>query len=78
MCPIWISALVLESFFSQGFAVAKEGAIGPVAVADHVNTEQAALGQSYLWVLGAIVVLVIVPAVWHSNAVRRRMGAERG
>jgi hypothetical protein len=47
-------------------------------VADHVNTEQAALGQSYVWVLGAIVVLVIVAAVWHSNAVRRRMGAERG
>jgi hypothetical protein len=81
----WISAHGLESAFSQGLAVAKDGAIGPVAVANRVNTEQAAeivnlaaLGQSYLWVLGAIMVLVIVPAVWHSNAVRRRMGAERG
>jgi hypothetical protein len=53
----WISAHGLESAFSQGLAVAKDGAIGPVAVSNRVNTEQAAeivnlaaLGQSYLWV----------------------------
>lgn len=80
----WISSLGWESAFSQGFAIAREGAIGPVALAKHVNTEQAAdivnlvaLGQTYLWVLVAIATLVIVPAVWHSNSVRERMGGSR-
>ncbi len=81
----WISSLGWQSAFSTGFAVAHEGAIGPVAQARHVNTEQAAeivnmatFGQSYLVALIAIVILVIVPSVWHSNSVRRRMGSSRG
>jgi RNA polymerase sigma factor (sigma-70 family) len=80
----WISSLGWQSAFSQGFAAAHDGAIGPIAAARHVNTEQAAeivnlatFGQGYLWALAAIVILVIVPAVWHSNSVRRRMGVER-
>lgn len=75
-----LSALGWESAISQGISIAKQGAIGPVSIADHVNDQQAAeivnlaaLNQSYLWVLGAIAVLVIVPAVWHSNKVRQRM-----
>ena len=78
----WLSALGWESAVSQGFAVARDGAIGRIAVAEHVNTAQAAeivnlatLDQTYLWVLVAIAVLVIVPAVWHSNSVRQRMGS---
>lgn len=80
----WISSLGWQSAFSQGFAVAQDGAIGPVALARHVNSEQAAdivnlatLGQSYLWALVAIVILVIVPSVWHSNTVRERMGSKQ-
>lgn len=74
------SALGWESAFSNGFSIAKEAAIGPVSFANHINNEHAAeianltiLGQSYLWVLATIAVLVIVPAVWHSNLVRKRM-----
>lgn len=81
----WISSLGWQSAFSTGFAVARDGAIGPVAAARHVNTEHAAdivnlatFGQSYLVALVAIVILVIVPSVWHSNSVRRRMGIKRG
>ena len=76
-----LSALGWESAISHGISLANDAAIGPVAIADHVNTEQAAdianltaLNQSLVWVLGAIAVLVIVPAVWHSNKVRQRMG----
>jgi RNA polymerase sigma factor (sigma-70 family) len=78
-----LSALGWQSAFSNGFAIARDGAIGPLAMADQVNNDRAAeivnlvaLGQSYLWVLGAIAVLVIVPAVWHSKQVRWRMGGK--
>jgi RNA polymerase sigma factor (sigma-70 family) len=76
-----LSALGWHSAFSNGFAIARDGAIGPLAMANQVNNDQAAeivnmvaLDHSYLWVLGAIAVLVIVPAVWHSQQVRQRMG----
>jgi RNA polymerase sigma factor (sigma-70 family) len=74
------SALGWESAFSNGFSIAKEAAIGPISFAKHINDERAAeianlatLEQSYLWVLAAIAVLIIVPAAWHSNKVRQRM-----
>jgi len=77
------SALGWDSAFSNGFSIAKEAAIGPISFAKYINSEQAAeianvtiLSQSYLWVLAAIAVLVIVPAVWHSNVVRKRMTKE--
>ncbi|MBT8047924.1 MAG: sigma-70 family RNA polymerase sigma factor [Xanthomonadales bacterium] len=76
-----LSALGWESAFSQGISIAKEGAIGAVSIAEQANNEKAfeianltAVGQSYLWILGAIAVLVIVPAAWHSTKVRQRMG----
>jgi RNA polymerase sigma factor (sigma-70 family) len=76
-----LSALGWESAFSNGFSIAKEAAIGPIAFADHINNEQAAeisnlttLNQSYLWVLSAIALLVIVPSALHSYKVRQRMG----
>lgn len=75
-----LSALGWDSAFSTSFSIAKEAAIGPFAFAKQINNEQAAeianltlMGQSYLWILAAIAVLVIVPAVWHSNKVRERM-----
>jgi RNA polymerase sigma factor (sigma-70 family) len=80
-----VSALGWESAFSAGFSIAKEGAIGPLATASHMNDDQAAdivnlaaVGQSYLWVLAAIAVLVIVPAAWHSKKVRERMAKKVG
>lgn len=76
-----LSALAWQSAVSNGFSIAREAAIGPLAFAEQVNNERAAeianiatLNQTYLWVLAAIVVFVIVPAVWHSNQVRKRMG----
>ncbi|MDJ0917441.1 MAG: sigma-70 family RNA polymerase sigma factor [Woeseiaceae bacterium] len=75
-----LSALGWSSAFSPGISVAKEAAIGPVAYAEHVNNELAfeiaslaAMDQVYLWILGAIAALVIIPAAWHSNTVRKRM-----
>lgn len=75
-----LSALGWESAFSNGFSIAKEAAIGPISFANHINNELAAeltnlttLNQSYLWVLTAIAVLVIVPSALHSKKVRQRM-----
>jgi len=76
-----MSSLGWESAFSSGFSIAKEAAIGTYASATHINSEQAAemihlstFGNLYQWALGVLAVLVIVPAIWHSNAVRKRMG----
>jgi RNA polymerase sigma factor (sigma-70 family) len=75
-----LSALGWESAFSNGFAMAKDAAIGAIAHAEQVNNEQAAqitnltgLGQNHLWILAAIAALVIIPAVWHSIKVQQRM-----
>ncbi|EIK46925.1 sigma-24 (FecI-like) [Cellvibrio sp. BR] len=75
------SALGWNSAFSGiGFSIANEAAIAPFAFAKHINNEQAGemvnltiMGQSYLWILAMIAILVIVPAVLHSNKVRQRM-----
>ncbi len=76
-----LSALGWDGAFSNGFSIANEGAIGPVALAEQVNNEAAAqivnlamVDQSYLWVLGAITILVIIPAAWYAKKVRQRMG----
>lgn len=74
------SALGWESAFSGGFSIAKGAAIGAIPFAKHVNNNQAAdiasltlFHQSYLWMLSAITLLVIVPAVLYSTNVRKRM-----
>ena len=76
-----LSALGWESAFSNGFSIAIDAAIAPIAFASEVNSEQAAeiinlafLNQSYPWVLGSISLLVIVPAIWNARKVRQRMG----
>lgn len=75
-----LSSLGWESAFSQGFSLAKHAALGPVAYAQHVNSETAAsiaqlsfFDAHYQWLLAIIAVLVIVPAAWHSHTVRKRM-----
>ncbi len=79
-----LSALGWESAVSGGFAIAKEAALAPLPFARIVNNDQAAdianlaaINQGHLWVLGAISVLVIAPAVWHSTMVRKRMSTEQ-
>ena len=75
-----LSALGWENAFSQGFSIAKEAALGPIAFAEHVNNEVAAsisnlsrVGESYVVVLGVMTVLVIVPVVLYARAVRKKM-----
>jgi hypothetical protein len=75
-----LSALGWESAFSNGFSIAKDAAIAPVAYAAEVNNELAAditnltlLAQNYQWVLAFIAIIVIIPSIWHSHKVRQRM-----
>jgi hypothetical protein len=80
-----LSAMGWESAFSQGFSIAKEAAIGPVAYAEQINNELAAsildlsmADQSYAAILGFITILVIVPVVWYARVVRKRMRKPAG
>jgi signal transduction histidine kinase len=75
-----LSSLGWEGAFSNGFSIAKEAAIAPIAYANQVNNEQAAeimdltfFVENYQWVLAAIAVFVIVPSIWHSQKVKQRM-----
>ncbi|NVK55519.1 MAG: sigma-70 family RNA polymerase sigma factor [Alteromonadaceae bacterium] len=79
-----LSSLGWESALSGGFAIAKDAAVGQIAYAEHVNTDIAGniaqlnfFTQYYHWLLALIAVLVIVPAAWHSRAVRKRMKRSR-
>ena len=74
------SSLGWESAFSPGFSIAREAAIGPIAYAKEVNSELAAsitnlsaIDQTYGIVLGAMALLVIVPVILWSNAVRKKI-----
>jgi RNA polymerase sigma factor (sigma-70 family) len=65
-----MSSLGWESAFSNGFSIAREAAIGPIAYAKEVNNELATqigqlslLGESYQWVLAAIALSVITPSM---------------
>ena len=75
-----LSAMGWESAFSQGFSIAKDAAIGPIAYAEQVNNELAVsianlstVSQSYVAILGIMALLVIVPVVWYARAVRKRI-----
>jgi cytochrome b len=75
-----LSAMGWESAFSQGFSIAKEAAIGPIAYAQQVNNELAAsisnlstVNQTFAVVLGVMALLVIAPVVWYSRAVRKNL-----
>lgn len=77
-----LSSLGWESAFSQGFSVAKNAAIGPIAYAGEVNSERAAemanltaVGSIYGFVLAATATLVILPVAWYAKEVRKRMRA---
>lgn len=78
------SALGWESAASGGFAIAKEAALGAIPFAEQVNNEQAAeiaslalFHQSSVWMLSAITFFVVVPAILHAHAVRKRIVKER-
>lgn len=75
-----LSSMGWESAFSQGFSLAREAAIGPISFAKEINNELASsilnlplADQSNPIILGVIAVLVIVPVVWYSQAVRKRL-----
>jgi len=75
-----LSALGWESAWSNGFSMAQDAALAPIAYATAVNDEQAAtisnltlLGESYQWVLGFISLVVIIPSIIHAYNVRLRM-----
>ncbi|MBU2918700.1 sigma-70 family RNA polymerase sigma factor [Psychrosphaera sp. F3M07] len=74
------SALGWESALSNGFSIANDAAIGPIAHANLTNTKEAAeiinlafVDQSHQWFLAFIAVIIIIPAVWHSYKVQQRM-----
>ena len=78
------SALGWEAAVSGGFSIAKDGALGAIAFAKHINNDQAAdiaslalFQQGYLWMLSAISLFVIVPAIFYSHKVRQRMKKAR-
>lgn len=75
-----LSSLGWQGAWSNGFSIAKEAAIGPIALAEHVNNADAAallqlvlFEKLYPFVLVTIAVLVIAPAVLHARKVRQRM-----
>jgi len=79
-----LAATGWDSAFSVGFSVAKEGAIGAIAFAEQANNELAAqicnltaIDQSYLYVLGAMAVLVIVPMAVYAKFTQKRMAAKK-
>ncbi len=79
-----LSSVGLESAVSGGFSIAGDAALGSVAIAEHVNSDKAAeiadlaaFNDIYLWGLAMIAVFVIVPAVLHSNSVRKEMKQDR-
>ena len=78
-----LSALGWESAFSQGFSIAKQAAIGPIAYAEQVNNEMAAsisnlstVNQTFAVILGVMALLVIAPVVWYSRAVRKNFKSQ--
>ncbi|MDA7633349.1 sigma-70 family RNA polymerase sigma factor [bacterium] len=80
-----MSGLGWESAFSQGFSIAKEAAIGPIAYAEQINNELAAsilnlsmADQSFATILGIMAILVIVPVVLYSRAVRAKIRKPAG
>jgi hypothetical protein len=77
----WLSALGWETAQSQGFAIARIAAEGPVALARHAN-DPVARGiladpnaeRNHMIFLIAIVLLSIVPMAYYARAVRQRLG----
>ncbi|WP_331345303.1 sigma-70 family RNA polymerase sigma factor [Cellvibrio sp. UBA7661] len=74
------SALGWESAVSGGFSIAKEAALGAIPFAQHINNEQAAdiaslalFHQSSIWMLSAITLFVVIPAILYAHMVRKRM-----
>lgn len=80
-----MSSLGWESAFSNGFSIAKEAAVGPIAYAEQVNNEAAValtnlstVSQTYVVVLAIMAVLVLVPVIWYARAVRKNFRKPKG
>lgn len=74
------ATLSSQGAWSKGFSIAKEAAIGPVAIAEHINNADSVellqlvlIEKLYPFVLVTISVLVIAPTVLHARRVRQRM-----
>ncbi|MDO6426077.1 sigma-70 family RNA polymerase sigma factor [Thalassotalea sp. 1_MG-2023] len=79
-----LSSLGWESALSGGFSIAKEGAIGAIAFAEQANTEFAAdivklqlFEEHFHWALAILAFMVIVPAMYYAQQVRKRMKATK-
>lgn len=77
-----MSAMGWESAFSQGFSIAKQAAIRPIAYAEQVNNEMAAsitnlstVNQTFALILGVMALLVIAHVVWYARVVRKNFGS---
>ena len=75
-----LSALGWESALSGGFSIAKEAAVGQVAIAANTNDKLAYelanytfFGEHYAWILVSIAILVVVPAYYNFKEVKRRL-----
>ncbi len=75
-----LSALGWTGALGNGFALARGGAIAPIAIAPETNNAAAAdilnlaqVNQSHVLVMVAITVLVVVPVTLYAQAVRRRL-----
>lgn len=73
-----LSAMGWHSALSDGFSIAKQGAIGRIAYAAQANNEAAAtlveltsFNSIYPWALLACSIMVIVPAIWYANKVKQ-------
>jgi len=76
-----LTALGWQSAVSNGFSIAKDGALGVVAFANEVNNETASalanlsvFDQVAPWLHSFIAIVVILPAAWYSHKVRKRLG----
>lgn len=77
----WLSALGWEAARSDGFAIARIAAEGPVAFARHANDPIARQlladprgEQTQIIILTVITVLSLVPIAFYARAVRQRLG----
>lgn len=80
----WLSALGWDVAAGGGFAIARNAAAGPVALAPHANDAfaQALLSdphaaQNQMIILSVIAVLTLVPVAYYARAVRQRFGQRR-
>ena len=80
----WLSALGWATAQGSGFAIARIGAEGPLAFAQHANDPVARqlladphAEQNQMIILIVITILSLVPIAYYARAVRQRLGGRR-